>query len=67
LSYHEFVNFNINKYKLRILRAERVLFASDIPFGQMKTELAKVLSLPITDAGKELILSKNVKRLIGLD
>jgi predicted TIM-barrel fold metal-dependent hydrolase len=47
--------------------AERVLFASDIPFGQMRTELAKVLSLPITDDEKELILSKNVKRLIGLD
>jgi predicted TIM-barrel fold metal-dependent hydrolase len=47
--------------------AERVLFASDIPFGTMKHELAKVFSLPITDDEKELILSKNVKRLIGLD
>ena len=47
--------------------AERVLFGSDIPFGQMKNELAKVLSLPIKDVGKELILSKNIKRLIGLD
>jgi predicted TIM-barrel fold metal-dependent hydrolase len=47
--------------------AERVLFGSDIPFGQMKTELAKVLSLPIKDDEKELILSKNIKRLIGLD
>jgi predicted TIM-barrel fold metal-dependent hydrolase len=46
---------------------ERILFGSDIPFGQMKTELAKVLSLPIKDDEKELILSKNVKRLIGLD
>ncbi len=46
---------------------ERILFASDIPFGQMKSELHKVLSLPIGDAEKELILSKNVKRLIGLD
>jgi predicted TIM-barrel fold metal-dependent hydrolase len=46
---------------------ERILFASDIPFGQMKTELDKVLSLPIKDDEKELILSKNVKRLIGLD
>jgi predicted TIM-barrel fold metal-dependent hydrolase len=47
--------------------AERVLFASDIPFGTMKHELAKVLSLPVTEDEKELILSKNVKRLIGLD
>ena len=46
---------------------ERILFASDIPFGTMKNELNKVLSLPIGDTNKELILSKNVKRLIGLD
>jgi hypothetical protein len=46
---------------------ERILFASDIPFGTMKNELNKVLSLPIGDAEKELVLSKNVKRLIGLD
>ena len=46
---------------------ERILFGSDIPFSTMKNELHKVLSLPINDAEKELILSKNVKRLIGLD
>jgi predicted TIM-barrel fold metal-dependent hydrolase len=46
---------------------ERILFASDIPFGTMQNELNKVLSLPIGDEDKELILSKNVKRLIGLD
>jgi predicted TIM-barrel fold metal-dependent hydrolase len=45
---------------------ERILFASDIPFGTMQNELNKVLSLPIKDAEKELILSKNLKRLIGL-
>jgi len=47
--------------------SEITLFGSDIPFGQMKNELHKVLSLPIGDAEKELILSKNVKRLVGLD
>jgi predicted TIM-barrel fold metal-dependent hydrolase len=52
---------------VREIGAERILFASDIPFGTMRNELAKVLSLPIGDAEKELILSKNVKRLIGLD
>lgn len=45
---------------------ERILFGSDIPFGQMKNELNKILSLPISDDDKELILSKNVRRLIGL-
>ena len=45
---------------------ERVLFGSDIPFGTMKRELEKVLSLPIRDDCRERILSKNIKRLIGL-
>jgi predicted TIM-barrel fold metal-dependent hydrolase len=45
---------------------ERILFGSDIPFGTMKWELEKVLSLPIDDHRKEGILSKNIKRLIGL-
>jgi predicted TIM-barrel fold metal-dependent hydrolase len=45
---------------------ERILFGSDIPFGTMKWELEKVLSLPIVDEKKEWVLSKNLKRLIGL-
>jgi hypothetical protein len=45
---------------------QRILFGSDIPFGTMKWELEKVLSLPIGDGEKEGILSKNLKRLIGL-
>jgi len=45
---------------------ERILVGSDIPFGTMKWELEKVLSLPIGEEKKEWILSKNLKRLIGL-
>jgi predicted TIM-barrel fold metal-dependent hydrolase len=45
---------------------ERILFGSDIPFGTMKWELEKILSLPIGDDKKEWILSKNLRRLIGL-
>jgi uncharacterized protein len=44
---------------------ERVLFGSDIPFGTMKWELEKVLSLPIGDDKKDWILSNNLKSLIG--
>ena len=43
---------------------ERILFGSDIPFGTMKRELEKILSLPIGGDEKEWILSKNLKRLI---
>jgi predicted TIM-barrel fold metal-dependent hydrolase len=46
--------------------AERILFGSDIPFGTMKGELEKILSLPVEDDKKERILSKNLKKLIGL-
>ena len=46
--------------------AERVLFGSDIPFGSMKSELNRVLSLRIGDDDKALILSGNLKRLTGL-
>jgi len=45
---------------------ERILFGSDIPFGTMKTELEKILSLRVGNEEKELLLSKNLKRLIGL-
>ena len=45
---------------------ERILFGSDIPFGTMKWELEKILSLPIGDDKKEWILSRNLKRLIRL-
>ncbi len=43
--------------------AHRVIFGSDIPFGAMKNELAKVLSLPLKDGEKEMILYKNILEL----
>ncbi len=46
--------------------AERVLFGSDIPFGTMKTELQKVLSLSLSDRDQEAILGGNLRRLTGL-
>jgi predicted TIM-barrel fold metal-dependent hydrolase len=42
---------------------ERILFGSDVPFGTMRGELGKVLSLPIAHEEKESILSRNVMRL----
>jgi uncharacterized protein len=46
--------------------AERVLFGSDIPFGTMKNELQKILSLPLSDGEQEDILGGNLRRLTGL-
>jgi len=45
---------------------QRILFGSDVPFGNMKSELSKVLTLPISDTDKELILSKNIISLTRL-
>jgi len=45
---------------------QRIPFSSDIPFGTVKWELEKVLSLLIVDDKKEWILSKNLKKLTGL-
>lgn len=44
---------------------EKIPSGSDIPFGTMKWELEKILSLPIGNDEKDWILSKNLKGLIG--
>ncbi len=46
---------------------ERIIFAADVPFGAMTSELSKVLALRISDSEKELILSKNIIRLTKLN
>jgi uncharacterized protein len=46
---------------------ERVLFASDVPFGSMTSELLKVTTLAVPDEDKEKILFKNFLRLTGYD
>jgi predicted TIM-barrel fold metal-dependent hydrolase len=51
---------------VRTIGPERVLFAADVPFGDMTSELSKVLTLPIPDFEKELILSGNSIRLAKL-
>jgi predicted TIM-barrel fold metal-dependent hydrolase len=57
---------NVMMSFIKSIGHERILFGSDIPFGTMKSELEKVLSLPIGDDEKEWILSKNLLRLTGL-
>ena len=48
---------------VKTIGPERVLFGSDVPFGSMKSELSKVMSLPIPNDDKALILSDNFIRL----
>jgi predicted TIM-barrel fold metal-dependent hydrolase len=50
---------------IRTVGPERVLFGSDVPFGSMRTELAKVLALPLNDDDRDLVLAQNFIRLTG--
>lgn len=43
---------------------ERVIFGSDIPFGSMERELAKILGLTLSYADKKRILADNILELI---
>ncbi|MGD0230915.1 MAG: amidohydrolase family protein [Syntrophorhabdales bacterium] len=45
---------------------KRLLFGSDVPFGSMAAELAKVVSQPIPDHDKGLILAQNIISLAKL-
>lgn len=51
---------------VKTLGPERVLFGSDVPFGSMRSEVSKILALPIAHSDKERILSKNIIELAHL-
>ncbi len=51
---------------IRAHGAERILFASDCPWGDPGEGIRFVRSLPLTDDERELILHKNAERLLGL-
>lgn len=50
---------------VRTVGPGRVLFGSDVPFSSMRSELSKVLALPVSREDKELLLYKNFIRLTG--
>jgi predicted TIM-barrel fold metal-dependent hydrolase len=52
---------------LEELGADRIMFASDYPFGPIDGSAAFVESLPIGAAEKEKVLSRNAASLFGLD
>lgn len=45
---------------------DRILFASDSPWSNAKTEIAHLNELPISEANKKAILSGNAARVLGL-
>ncbi|UCD32711.1 MAG: amidohydrolase family protein [Desulfobacterales bacterium] len=50
----------INRYG-----SERILFGSDFPFGDPKSELSKLFSLRIPGDKKDMILGQNLERLLA--
>lgn len=44
---------------------EQIIFGSDFPFGDTKTELSKIFNLRIPEEKKEMILRSNLERLLS--
>lgn len=51
---------------IRAHGADRILFATDLPWNSQKADIEKLRSLDISEADKEKILWKNASRLLGL-
>ncbi|MCL2033347.1 MAG: amidohydrolase family protein [Oscillospiraceae bacterium] len=54
---------------LRIVKshgADKILFASDAPWSNAKTEVMHLKSLPLSKDDMDLILYKNAKRILGI-
>lgn len=54
---------------LRIVKnhgIDKILFASDSPWGDAKSEIVHLKALPISDTEKDKILSGNARRILGI-
>ncbi len=51
---------------VRAFGSQRVLFGTDCPWADQKTEVAKLRALPLTSGEKEDILHCNAQRLLGI-
>ena len=54
---------------LRIVKkhgADKVLFASDSPWSNAKTEIEHLNALPLSESDKRMILCDNAKRLLNI-
>ena len=45
---------------------EKILFATDSPWGSAVKNIAQIMALPLTEAEKEAIFSGNAKKLLRL-
>lgn len=51
---------------IRTYGADRVLFGTDFPMWSPKAELERFMGLPLTDQEREMILSKNARKVYGI-
>jgi len=49
-----------------MLGADRFFFATDFPMWDAKTELERFYKIPLTDEEREMIFSKNIKRVLNI-
>ena len=46
--------------------ASRILYGSDMPLMDPRSQLGKIITAPISDAAKRLIVGENARRLLCL-
>ncbi len=61
-----FISADEAKKIIDIHGASKFFFATDFPMWDAKSELERFNKIPLTDDEKELILSKNIKRLLNI-
>lgn len=61
----QLLNFRDAAEIIEAFGENNVLFGTDSPWGDQKTEIDNILSLPISDEAKEKILHKNAERIFG--
>lgn len=52
---------------LRTIGVERVMFGSDAPGGDVRSQIRTFMGIDLTDAEKERILAKNARAFMGLE
>lgn len=52
---------------VRAFGSNRILFGTDCPWSDQKTEVERIRSLPLTEAEKEDILSRNARKLLSFE
>lgn len=61
-----FISTKKAKEIIDMLGVEKFFFATDFPMWDAKNELERFNKIPLTDSEREMILNKNVKRLLKL-